>query len=32
VGLCPECSELQSNRLSQKINSHMDGYPLTLSG
>jgi Fe2+ or Zn2+ uptake regulation protein len=24
VGLCPECSDLQSNRLSQKIDSHMN--------
>lgn len=32
VGLCPECSEQQSSRLTQKINSHLNIYPQSLAG
>jgi Fe2+ or Zn2+ uptake regulation protein len=32
VGLCPECTEQQSNRLSQKIQSHLNFHPQPLYG
>jgi Fe2+ or Zn2+ uptake regulation protein len=32
VGLCPECSEQQSSRLSQKIQSHLNILPQPLYG
>ena len=32
VGLCPECSEQQSSRLSQKIQSHLNFHPQPLYG
>jgi uncharacterized protein YlaI len=32
VGLCPECTELQGSRLSQKIQSHLNFHPQPLYG
>lgn len=32
MGLCPKCSELHCNRLSQKIQSHLNYYAHPLSG
>ena len=32
VGLCPECSEQQSSRLSRKIQTHLNARSLPLSG